>query len=508
MSTKFEDHLYPRGRSETEPDLIPSVKDSDGQSVLYNSSKRKTTESTVVNLGTSPNSNDGDPLRTSFAKVNNFIEASYWVNESINQKFREIDSELREGVHIYTDSDERVNVSLLDNTKLYLRGNPNQVDVNITRVKSPNNPFDWDSEVSININLSETVDINTLNIGEFFSIFDSDGIERVSYKTVDYPTTHDERPASGVDAEFKIASNVVLGRDSDDVLIVNSRVASNFIPYGDENYSLGDSDNKWKDLYLGGNTIYLGSIQIKNYNNRDLILTDSDGNSLNLTIADGRADVLTIDSDFYVGGNSLLSGKLRVRENVQFDSDLNVAGIVYASGYKLPPGATSIDFNDPVYFDRQVTFDSDVLIRGGLQINGATTSLNTQNLAVGDNLIVLNYGQPSPFNDIGFIFTRYDSDSVSPANYNTSLLWDEIKDQFVFGQTPESGVTPNPNINQQYLRIGNQIEFLDSENNARMIWNKSQAKLSILFEDGTEAFTYHADTGEMSGDGFINGGTF
>jgi hypothetical protein len=63
---------------------MPNVLDSESNPVNYLDSKRKTNEATVVNLGSSPNSNDGDPLRTAFAKVNNFIEASYWTNESLN----------------------------------------------------------------------------------------------------------------------------------------------------------------------------------------------------------------------------------------------------------------------------------------------------------------------------------------------------------------------------------------------------------------------------------------
>jgi hypothetical protein len=39
---------------------------------------------TRVNIGTSPNSNDGDPLRTAFQKLNNFIEAVYRTNTNIN----------------------------------------------------------------------------------------------------------------------------------------------------------------------------------------------------------------------------------------------------------------------------------------------------------------------------------------------------------------------------------------------------------------------------------------
>lgn len=174
MSSHLTYHLWPKGRSENEPDLMPNVHDSDGEAVTFNSPKRKTTEATVVDLGDSPNSNNGDPLRTAFAKVNNFIEASYWTNEGVNQRLADIDSELREGIFIYTDSEERYNISLLDNSRLYLQGYPNQIQVSASRMKSPNNPYDFDSEVRISFEFPEEVIIP----GDFrvrqYSQFDSD----------------------------------------------------------------------------------------------------------------------------------------------------------------------------------------------------------------------------------------------------------------------------------------------------------------------------------------------
>ena len=321
MSTKLEFHLYPKGRSATEPDLMPSVKDSDGNTVLFTGTNRKTTESTVVNLGSSPNGNDGDPLRTAFSKINNFIEASYWTNEGVNQKFRDIDSELNEGFAIYGDSDEKYSISMTGDSKFYFRGTPNQIETSFSSIHGPNNSNDWDSEVNFTVGLATTLELNTVNINEFFNIKDSDGNVRVSYSTVDYPTTYDERARTTPDSLFNIGANVVLGRDSDDVVVFNSRVMSNLIPYGSEIYNLGDSDNKWRDLYLSGNTIHLGSIQIKNNNNRGLVLVDSDGKTLDLSINAGRAATLTVDSDFLAIGSMTVSGL------ATFDSDIIVKGL-------------------------------------------------------------------------------------------------------------------------------------------------------------------------------------
>ena len=91
LNRRLDFHLYPQGRSASEPNLIPNVKDSDGNVVQYTSNDRITTESTVVDIGTSPNANDGDPLRTAFVKINNFIEAEYITSEILDQELNRLE---------------------------------------------------------------------------------------------------------------------------------------------------------------------------------------------------------------------------------------------------------------------------------------------------------------------------------------------------------------------------------------------------------------------------------
>ena len=91
LNRRLDFHLYPQGRSASEPNLIPNVLDSDGGTLEYTDPNRRTTESTVVDIGTSPNANDGDPLRTAFVKINNFIEAEYITNEIIDQELNRLE---------------------------------------------------------------------------------------------------------------------------------------------------------------------------------------------------------------------------------------------------------------------------------------------------------------------------------------------------------------------------------------------------------------------------------
>tara|TARA_R100001509_G_scaffold163601_1_gene138560 strand:- start:602 stop:1369 length:768 start_codon:yes stop_codon:yes gene_type:complete len=88
---RLDYHLFPKGRSASQPDLIPNVIDSDTGIIQYTSNDRITSESTVVDIGTSPNSNDGDPLRTAFVKINNFIEAEYRTSEILDQELNRLE---------------------------------------------------------------------------------------------------------------------------------------------------------------------------------------------------------------------------------------------------------------------------------------------------------------------------------------------------------------------------------------------------------------------------------
>ena len=62
----------------------PSLTDPANSSAAVSENDYIVNNNTRVNVGSSPNANDGDPLRTAFQKMNNFIEAVYRVNRNIN----------------------------------------------------------------------------------------------------------------------------------------------------------------------------------------------------------------------------------------------------------------------------------------------------------------------------------------------------------------------------------------------------------------------------------------
>lgn len=53
-----------------------------------------------------------------------------------------------------------------------------------------------------------------------------------------------------------------------DVGTANTTIKGDFLPQADNTYSLGSSTNKWKDLYISGNSIFLGAANIKSVGER------------------------------------------------------------------------------------------------------------------------------------------------------------------------------------------------------------------------------------------------
>ena len=68
-----------------------------------------------------------------------------------------------------------------------------------------------------------------------------------------------------------LTANVLSGQIVANTITVG-QVSSNLIPSANITYDLGSSTNRWNDLYLSGNTIYLGDAEIK-FENGELSFT-------------------------------------------------------------------------------------------------------------------------------------------------------------------------------------------------------------------------------------------
>ena len=240
MSRYLEKHLYPKGRSTTEPDLMPNVLDSDSNPISFLDPKRKTNESTVVNLGSSPNSNDGDPLRTAFAKLNNFIEASYWTNESLNQEIEAMLINIQEnadniaifGGGLDSDVNYLKNVTIplliadLDSDSLVLQSLQAQVDLlssnadsDVVEIARLRREADSDSAAIQSISVYAKTIRNDLDSD--FSSFNTKivAINNDLDSDVNALSTILQSVSGGADSDISVLQTTILDHDSDIIVL-------------------------------------------------------------------------------------------------------------------------------------------------------------------------------------------------------------------------------------------------------------------------------------------------
>ena len=117
----------------------------------------------------------------------------------------------------------------------------------------------------------------------------------------------------------------------------NVNATGNLIPGANVTYDIGSSASRWKDLYLSGTSIFLGTSSIAENGDGDIVLTNGDGGTWTFggtqnldqsTIANGTSNAqVLLNSDFRIG----LAGNANV---------LNVsgAGVVTSTGNVVPLG--------------------------------------------------------------------------------------------------------------------------------------------------------------------------
>tara|TARA_R100000654_G_scaffold55406_2_gene81687 strand:- start:855 stop:2372 length:1518 start_codon:yes stop_codon:yes gene_type:complete len=97
-----------------------------------------------------------------------------------------------------------------------------------------------------------------------------------------------------------------------------------------------------------------------------------------------------------------------------------------------------------------VTFSgANATFAGNLTVNGTTTTIDTTNTTVKDNLLELNSGVSSNSNDSGILIER------GSTGDNALIMWDESEDRWVLGtSTSTSSATGNLNMTPSFLEIG------------------------------------------------------
>ena len=205
--------------------------------------------------------------------------------------------------------------------------------------------------------------------------------------------------------------------------LTNSAFTGSIIPDSNEVYDLGSSTKKWRDLYLSGNTITLGTLSLKD-SGGDLVVVDATNNKINLDISLSTNNTAVFSFDSSTG------------TFVFNDSDLAQTDVAetFHQGLTINNGAT-IDsatignLANTNLTGSQATFDSanigtlrvtgNTVLDGNLTITGTETTVNTETINLADNTIVLNSNATgAPTENAGIEIERGDS-------ANKTLLWNE-----------------------------------------------------------------------------------
>ena len=215
-------------------------------------------------------------------------------------------------------------------------------------------------------------------------------IPTTAYSVSGTTLTFTEAPAAGdlIDVrEITTTTSVTTISNSAQTAVVQPidgtntvQITGNVNPVANVTYNLGNATNNWKSLYVGGNTIYLGSLQLKDNGSNTFAVYSSDGTTP-AAVSVGNISVSSITD-----GTSAY----------QF-TGVNGNAVITAAGsnsFIVSPGAVSVVGNG--------------FVSGALTVTGNlnVANINSQaNLVVSDPLVYFQANSVGPYPytyDIGF----------------------------------------------------------------------------------------------------------
>ena len=189
-------------------------------------------------------------------------------------------------------------------------------------------------------------------------------------------------------------------------MLAGLTVGNHIVPSSSENIDLGSVNARFRDLYLSGNSAIIGDLALKRHISGGLIVSDhSTGNPTNVTTHNITANDITAAGDVDVTGNLTMTG--------------------YIAG----PATMTID--PAAVGDNTGT----LVVAGNLQVDGTTTTINSQTLEVEDKNVVLgpNAANDAANNGAGITVTQPDTSDATLIYDTTSTQWEFNKDLDVAG---------------------------------------------------------------------------
>jgi len=158
-------------------------------------------------------------------------------------------------------------------------------------------------------------------------------------------------------------------RDSD-----LGNITVDLLPISDSSLDLGSATNKWKDLYLSGNSIYLGDLILSD-DNGVFSVKDSAGTSLSINLSANSTSDLSEGSNLYY---TTARADSDARHAVSASGDLSYNPATGVFSFDVEQVYTKVNFDS----DFNVAIDEASLDGTGLTYNSGTNTLSITNTGV------------------------------------------------------------------------------------------------------------------------------
>jgi hypothetical protein len=324
----------------------------------------------VINVGSAPNDGTGDPLRTAYQKCNsNFGELFSRAQQSVpGSLVGSINDQA--GMYAYDATYFYYCFQDYDGSSEIWAQVTNVGNVTIPRIINGTSSVDIaapNSNVTISVDgvsnvavfsnvgvthnnltiLGNTVVGNvtpqadaTYSLGTANVRWQSLYVESVVTQQIDYANStvgigDDSNVTISVDGVSNVAvfspthtdfSNVII---TGNLAVTGDTTAGNIIPSTDVTYDLGSPSNKWRSLYLAGNTIYLGSAEITS---TESSITLSSGSGAEFTIS-GDSAANTVGSFGGVEATGNIVGNVILANSMVTTTDISASGNIIADGF-------------------------------------------------------------------------------------------------------------------------------------------------------------------------------
>ena len=168
-------------------------------------------------------------------------------------------------------------------------------------------------------------------------------------------------------------------------------------------------------------------------------------------VVGGTVDGIDVATD--VAANTLKTGYTNALVKTKLDAETVVSGSDQVSA-SLDTRYVNLTGTETIEGDK--TFDDNIIVEGNLTVNGTTTSVNSNQVNIGDNIIVLNSDETgTPSQDAGIDIERGTST-------NARIAWDESEEYWVAGL---NNITPGLS---KIITAGNVEYYTDTDNTTHL----------------------------------------